>query len=121
MAVLAVDGIEVVARHGVLPEERLVPQRFLLDLRLHVDAVAAAESDRLEDTVDYGRAAAIAADVLSGPSRQLLEALAAAIGKRLLADFPALRRGTVTLHKPDARMPVACRDVSVRYHFERNC
>lgn len=120
MAVLAVDGIEVVACHGVLPEERVRPQRFLLDLRLYVDATEAAATDRLEDTVDYARAAAVAAEVLAGPPRQLLEALAAEIGRRLLSGFPGLRRGTVILHKPDALMPVVCRDISVRYRFGRD-
>ncbi len=120
VAVLAVDGIEVLARHGVLPEERVQPQRFVVDLRLRVDAEAAADADRLEDTVDYAAACAVAVSVLSGPHRQLLESLAAEIGRRLLADFPALRGGLVILHKPDARMPVVCRDVAVRHRFGRS-
>ena len=91
--------------HGVLAEERLRDQPFEVDLDLHLDLAAAGRSDDVADTVDYGRAAAVAAAVVVGPSVNLLERLAARIAEELLAGFGAVEAVTVTVRK--LRPPVA--------------
>ena len=109
---IQVDGIEVLARHGVLDHEQAEPQRFLVDLTVLLDLSQAGASDDLEDTVDYGRLAQEAHDVVADESHQLIETVADRVATRLLAE-PGVERVVVTVHKPDAPIPLAFGDVSV--------
>jgi 7,8-dihydroneopterin aldolase/epimerase/oxygenase len=76
-------------RHGVHPAERELGQRFEVDVELSLDLSRAMVSDALHDTVDYSRAYAIAREEVEEHQYQLLEALAGAIVRRLLAELPA--------------------------------
>lgn len=116
---ILVHGIRVEARHGVLAEEHVRTQPFAVDLELLVDVHPAGADDDLGLTVDYAAAAAEAAAVLHGPHRQLIERLAMEIGGRLLARFPLLRAGWVTVHKPQAPVGLPLQDVAVRVPFRR--
>ncbi len=51
---IEVLGLRVVARHGVLPEERERAQPFEIDLEIEADLSEAARHDDLSKTVDYG-------------------------------------------------------------------
>jgi len=81
-----VRGLRVDAVHGVLDTERHRPQPFEIDLDLYVDATRAARTDALDDTADYDAAVEAAMTVMRGPSRALLESLAAAVGDAVLGD-----------------------------------
>jgi dihydroneopterin aldolase len=90
-------GIRATGIHGVLPEERVRPQPFEVDLDLWVDLSVAGASDQLTDTVDYAGVADAAIGIVSGsPSYQLLEALAAsatlARDRRIAAVTVGLRK-----------------------------
>ena len=74
--------------HGIHPAERELGQRFEVDVELSLDLSPAMLSDALPDTVDYGRAFAIVQDEVEHRQYQLLEALAGAIVRRLLAELP---------------------------------
>lgn len=114
---IGVQGLRFEARHGVLAAEHATPQPFQVDLDLQLDLGAAGRSDDLADTLDYARAAAVAAAVMTGPRHDLIESLAAEIGRRLLASFPSLRGGTVTIHKPLAPVGLPLADVWVCVPF----
>jgi dihydroneopterin aldolase len=96
-------GLELHGFHGVLEEERERGQRFLVDLELDVDEVAAgpaAESDRIEDAVDYRDVVAAVHEVSEGRAYRLLEAFASALAETLLERFPSTR-ARVRVRKPD--------------------
>jgi dihydroneopterin aldolase len=93
-------GLVVFGQHGYLEEERRLGQRFLVDLWVDLDEQA-TESDRIEETVDYRRLAALVRDVFSGPSRLLLEGLAGAVADGVLERFAPVRRVRVRVRKPD--------------------
>jgi 7,8-dihydroneopterin aldolase/epimerase/oxygenase len=93
-------GLVVFGRHGYLEEERRLGQRFLVDLWVDVRGGAAA-SDRIEETVDYRRLAALVRDVFAGPERLLLERLAGAVADGILERFTAVERVRVRVRKPD--------------------
>jgi 7,8-dihydroneopterin aldolase/epimerase/oxygenase len=97
---IELEGLVVFGRHGYLEEERRLGQRFLVDLSVDVDE-AATESDRIEDTVDYRRLAALVRDVFAGPERLLLEGLAGAIADGIISGFAAVERVRVRVRKPD--------------------
>ncbi len=116
---IAIRGLRLRGCHGVLPEEAVHPQPFVIDVDLFLDLGMAALTDDLGCTVDYARVARLAAAVVSGPRRRLIESLAAAVADEILAAFPLVRAGAVTVHKPEAPLGIPCGDVSVRLPFAR--
>ena len=107
-------GLRVLGTHGVLPEERTRAQPFEIDLDVAVDLGPAAGSDRLADTVDYGEVVTTAAAVVSGPSFELLEALAGEVASATLASDPRITSVTVYLRKLRPPVAIDVADVGVR-------
>lgn len=93
-------GLVVFGHHGYLEEERRLGQRFLVDLWVDIDEIAAA-SDRIEDTVDYRRIAGLVREVFAGPERLLLEGLAGSVADGILERFATVERVRVRVRKPD--------------------
>ena len=75
-------------RHGVHPAERELGQRFEIDVELSLDLSQAMLSDALADTVDYSRLHAIVREEVEDHQYQLIEALAGALIRRLMAELP---------------------------------
>jgi 7,8-dihydroneopterin aldolase/epimerase/oxygenase len=109
---IEIKGIEVLARHGVLEHEKREPQIFRIDLTLYLDLSAAGASDDLADTVDYGTLVRVTHDLVQDESHDLIEAVADQIATNLLAEHP-VDRVTVTVHKPQAPIPLTFKDVAV--------
>lgn len=97
---IELSGLVVFGHHGYLEEERRLGQRFLVDLWVDVDGEA-SDTDRIEDTVDYRRLAALVREVFSGPERLLLEGLAGAVADGIVERHPAVSRARVRVRKPD--------------------
>jgi 7,8-dihydroneopterin aldolase/epimerase/oxygenase len=109
---IAVRGIEVFGHHGVLAHERELGQRFVVDLALDLDLTAAAESDRLSDTIDYGTLSGEVAAIVAGEPADLIETVAGRVADRCLTD-PRVQSVEVTVHKPAAPLPVLAAEVAV--------
>ena len=109
---LSVTGIECFAHHGVFEHERADGQTFVIDLTLGVDTRAAAASDDLHDTVDYGSLVArVKASVESDPV-DLIETLAERISGVCLLD-DRVEWARVRVHKPGAPIEAAFTDVTL--------
>lgn len=93
-------SLVVFGHHGFLEEERRLGQRFLVDLWVDVGEAATA-SDRIDDTVDYRRCAALVREVFAGPERLLLEGLAGAVADGILERFSIVEHVRVRVRKPD--------------------
>ena len=115
---IRLTGLRVRGNHGVFEHERRDGQDFVIDVELEVDTRGAATSDDLADTIDYGTLAQHIADVVGGPAVNLLETLAERIAVACLADN-RVRIATVEVHKPQAPIPLAFDDVSVRIRRTR--
>ncbi|HEY6608751.1 MAG TPA: dihydroneopterin aldolase, partial [Candidatus Limnocylindria bacterium] len=101
---LSLLGMRFEARHGVFPEEKVRPQRFEVDVVLHADLAAASASDELGDTVDYAALHELVGAIVTGPSFDLIEGLAGAIARAVLAatDAALVDAVEVRVRKPDA-------------------
>lgn len=115
---IALAGIDVYAHHGVHPAERELGQRFVIDLELFGNWTAAARHDDLAHALDYVTVHQRVHEVAGRDSYQLLEALAAAICRALLQEFP-LTRVIVTVHKPNPPIPNFLGRVSVTLDRDR--
>ncbi len=97
---IELQGLVVFGHHGYLEEERRLGQRVLVDLWVDV-AGDATETDRIDETVDYRRLAALVREVFAGPERFLLEGLAGAVVDGIVERFPSVERARVRVRKPD--------------------
>jgi dihydroneopterin aldolase/2-amino-4-hydroxy-6-hydroxymethyldihydropteridine diphosphokinase len=116
---VTVRGIEAHGRHGVLAHERRDGQPFRCDVTLHLDTRRAGARDDLAETVDYGAVAEAVHAVLAGPPRDLVETVAADVAVAVLAD-PRVAAADVTVHKPQAPIPVPFGDVCVTVRRTRS-
>lgn len=101
---LSLSGMRFQGRHGVLPEEKVNPQPFEVDLVLHLDLAEAAATDDLDKTVDYANLFDLVRAIVEGRSFDLIEALAGAIAAAVLAATGQERVSSVEVRvrKPEA-------------------
>ncbi|MFZ0530587.1 MAG: dihydroneopterin aldolase [Propionicimonas sp.] len=107
---ITLRGIQVSARHGVYEQEKITAQLFLIDVTCSL--AAPALGDDLATTVDYARLSERIAEVATGESVDLIETLAERVAATCLAD-PRIAEVEVTVHKPEASMPVTVADIAV--------
>lgn len=115
---ITLTGLRVFGRHGVYEAERRDGQEFVIDLTLQLDTRAAATSDDVADTVHYGELAEQVAAIVAGDPVDLLETLAARIADQALT-FALVDAVRVTVHKPQAPIPLSFDDVSVSIERSR--
>ena len=110
--VIEVRGIRALGRHGVLPEEQARAQPFEVDVRLEVDATAAATSDELADTVDYATLTLAVVGIVEAESHRLLERLAVRVAETCRTD-PRVLGVEVTVRKLRPPVPSMVESVAV--------
>jgi dihydroneopterin aldolase len=111
-------GLTVRGHHGVFDHERRDGQDFVVDITVWVDLAAAAASDDLGDTLDYGTLAQRAADIVAGPPHDLIETVAGKIAEDVMSD-ERVDAVEVVVHKPAAPIPLTFTDVAVVAHRSR--
>jgi 7,8-dihydroneopterin aldolase/epimerase/oxygenase len=115
---IALTGLAGRGRHGVYDHERGESHPFVVDLVIETDTGAAAKSDDVADTVDYGLIASTAIAIVEGEPVDLIETLAQRIADACLVE-PKVERVQVTVHKPDAPLAVPFDDVAVTIERSR--
>lgn len=109
---LELTGLRVRAHHGVFDFERAEGQDFVIDVRLALDLAAAARGDELAATVHYGELAQEIHDAVAADPVDLIETVAERVARLVLA-HGAVESVEVTVHKPQAPIPVPFDDVAV--------
>lgn len=115
---ILLTGVRAFGHHGVLAEERVSGQEFVVDLELRIDLSIAAATDRVVATVHYGELAEAVVAAVEGEPVDLIETLAQRIADVALAS-ELVERVVVTVHKPSAPIPVPFGDVAVRIERAR--
>ena len=98
LGLIELEGMEFKAYHGVLEQEKVRGNEFVVDFRGELDLSAAAESDNLNDTLNYADIYEIVAYEMSIPS-ELLENVAGRILKAIEKQFPQLVSFSVRVSK----------------------
>jgi dihydroneopterin aldolase len=109
---ISLTGLTVRGFHGVYDAERRNGQDFVVDVVLDVDTSSAAATDDVADTVHYGELAQALAAVVAGEPVNLIETLAHRLADVCVADA-RVSAATVTVHKPQAPIPLRFDDVAV--------
>lgn len=115
---LAVRGIAVHGHHGVFDFERRDGQEFVIDLVLGLDTAAAARSDDLHDTVDYGTLVEEVRQAVATEPVDLIETLAQRIADTCLR-HARVEDVEVTVHKPHAPIQATFQDVALTINRSR--
>jgi dihydroneopterin aldolase len=105
-------GLTVHGRHGVYERERVSGQDFVVDITVWIDLADAAASDDLADTYDYDALAQLAAGIVAGPQRNLIETVGGEIADRVMDD-ERVHAVEVVVHKPQAPIAQKFADVAV--------
>lgn len=100
------------AYHGVLPQEQVVGNDYLVNLTVDYDFTAAMETDELTGTVSYADLFALIKEEMVIPSK-LLEHVAGRIGRRIFAEFPAIQQIQLTVNKVNPPMGADCEGAGV--------
>ena len=84
--------LEVLACHGVNPEEKVNKQRFIFTAKLSVDFERAAEKDDLSETVSYAAVKKEIKAFCEDNCFDLIETLSSRLAERILKKCPLARR-----------------------------
>jgi 7,8-dihydroneopterin aldolase/epimerase/oxygenase len=119
LATIYLKQLRFHGHHGVLPEEAVLGQPWLVDLELDLDIAQAAQSDDLNHTVNYAAVYTLVEQIVTRERFALLEALAHRILSAVLAAHPRLRSACLTLHKPHVPIPGSHQGVALRTRLDR--
>ncbi|QNK82783.1 dihydroneopterin aldolase [Nakamurella sp. PAMC28650] len=109
---ITLTGLRIFGHHGVFEHERREGQHFVIDITLWLDLSDAVVTDDLKTTIHYGELAQLAAEIVAGPPRDLIEAVAGQIADTVMRTY-VLHAVEVTVHKPSAPIPLDFTDVAV--------
>lgn len=96
-----IKDLQIKAIIGVYPHERINEQTVIVNVTLFTDHRLAAESNQLEDAVDYAALTQKIVALVTNEQFKLVERAASEITKLCLADS-RITRAVVTVDKPDA-------------------
>lgn len=102
-----VKNIRLHAFHGVMPQERITGNDYLVSVSADCPLAAAAESDSVDDTLNYAHIYNIVKEEMALQSN-LVEHVAGRIGRRVLAEFPLADNVRVKVVKLNPPMGAAC-------------
>ncbi|RGK35941.1 dihydroneopterin aldolase [Prevotella sp. TF12-30] len=91
------------AFHGVLPQERIVGNDYLVNLVLDYDFSSAMKTDDLQGTLNYAEVYQKVREEMAVPSK-LLEHVAGRIAHRLFSDFPEIQKLQLSITKVNPPM-----------------
>lgn len=110
---IKIKDLEVYGKHGVLKEENVLGQKFLVSADLYVDTRKAGKSDALEDSISYADVAHEIEAFLQEHTFKLLEALAEQLAEKLLLQYKRAERVWIEIKKPWAPILLPMDTVSV--------
>lgn len=109
---IEISGLSLYTRHGVSDAERELGQRLVFDVVFELDECDATVTDRVEDTVDYGKVCEQIAFAAQERSYKTLERLCAAVADRMIDRFGA-ESVRVKAAKPEPPIALPVDEVSV--------
>lgn len=110
--------IRCYAYHGVAPQENLIGNEYVIDLKLKVDISKAAQTDEVADTVNYAEVHQVIMAEMAVPSK-LLEHVGGRIIEKLFQQFPALEEIELHLSKRNPPMGADVESAGIELHCSR--
>lgn len=109
---IELENMKFYAYHGHYEIEQKVGNHFLVNLLVETDAMAATQTDRLRDALDYQRLYQLVREEMEIPSH-LLEHVANRISDKINTEFPNVKHMKVKISKMNPPMGGEMQQVSV--------
>ncbi len=116
MGLIVIENMEFYSFHGHFKEERIVGNKFLVDLTIETDMKVPAESDNLKDAINYQRVYELVKQQMELKSH-LLEHIAGRILDAIYAEIGGITSISVKVSKMNP--PIGGRIKSVSVVMER--
>ncbi len=111
---IIIKDLEIYGHHGVLKEENVLGQKFLVSMSLGLSLHKAGVSDDIHDSIDYAQVSHLVKEEMEKTTYQLIEALAEHLCEAVLMAFSEVESITMELKKPWAPILLPLETVSVR-------
>ena len=113
-----INDIRLHALHGVLPQERLTGNDYIINIRIGYDISKALDSDDVADTLNYAEVYNIVKTEMQIPSK-LIEHVAGRIANRLLNEYAKISSIVLHITKRNPPMGADCQGAGVELHVKR--
>lgn len=110
--------IHCYAYHGVAPQENLIGNEYVIDLKLKVDISRASQTDEVEDTVSYADVHELVKTEMAISSK-LLEHVGGRIATKLFEVFPTIEEVELRLSKRNPPMGADIDAAGIEIHCSR--
>lgn len=118
-ATIKIERLRIHARHGVIPQERIVGAWFYVSMEAEFNCAPEAYlDDQLSGTINYADIVSCIAQQLDTPS-QLLEHLVYRSGQSLMDTFPQINHLTFSIFKENPPMKAQCDEIGIKMDFAR--
>ncbi|MBR2594214.1 MAG: dihydroneopterin aldolase [Firmicutes bacterium] len=97
---ILINKLEVFGVHGLMPVEKLSPQKFLVSCECCLDSQKAGKTDNVDYTENYHKVTDIITNTLTGTSYNLLETMAEDCALKVLTACPLLTGIKLRIEKP---------------------
>ena len=111
-SMISVEGMEFFAFHGCTEDEKKVGIHFEVDVWIDVDVSVAADTDDINDALNYQIVYKIVSEQMKQTS-SLLEHVAGRIKKQLAATFPQSKNITIKISKMNPPLGGKVKRVSI--------
>lgn len=99
---ILLENMAFFGTHGVLQEEKILGQKFFIDIELYLDLKSAGKTDDLNHTVSYAKVYDMAKSQAEDKCYDLLEALGENICNEILKEFELINQIQIKIKKPEA-------------------
>lgn len=110
--------IRCYAYHGVAPQENLIGNEYIIDLKLKVDIGRAAQTDDVADTVNYAEVHHVIKTEMAVPAK-LLEHVGGRIVEKLFQQFSTIEEIELRLSKRNPPMGADIDSAGIELHCSR--
>ena len=114
MGKIIIEEMEFYAFHGHYQEEQIVGNRFLVDLEMDADLTDAADSDNLDDAVNYQQAYQIIKNEMRRTKSNLLENIGKRILDALWAEMEGIEKASIRIRKLNPPMGGPIKSVGIK-------
>lgn len=108
-----IKNLEIYCHHGVLKEENVLGQKFLVSADLYTDIKKAGSTDDITYSINYAEVSHFIKEYMKDHTYKLIESVAEHLSEQLLLRFPLIRKISLTVKKPWAPILLPIDTVSV--------
>lgn len=113
MDIINIKNLEIFSNHGVLKEENVLGQKFLISAEIFLDTRKAGTTDDLEHSVNYAEICHSIKHIMESNTFKLIETAAEKICEAILKEYSLIRKIKLEVKKPWAPILLPLEHVSV--------